>query len=176
MGLGPLWCVLLALRVDALALIEMMNQVNPTLGQRLIGDALKLARKALAIELKNEVGVCCMVYLCSVNDTACGVFRANQTWAWPLRRETSTRSSSSSQLSVDASCCICSRRHLARTHRSRNCSASVRYQRDFCRADVVPGRRTIVELPGGISPPGAPRTVHDPLESHGSRCSAVAMA
>ena len=33
----------------------------------------------------------------------------------------------------------------------------------------------IVESPGGISPPGAPRTVHDPLESHGSRCSAVAM-
>jgi len=32
-----------------------------------------------------------------------------------------------------------------------------------------------VESPGGISPPGAPRTVHDPLESHGSRCSAVAM-
>src|SRR5215471_9142587 len=33
----------------------------------------------------------------------------------------------------------------------------------------------IVESPGGISPPGAPRTVHDPLESHGSRCSAVAI-
>jgi hypothetical protein len=32
-----------------------------------------------------------------------------------------------------------------------------------------------VESPGGISPLGAPRTVHDPLESHGSRCSAVAM-
>jgi len=31
-----------------------------------------------------------------------------------------------------------------------------------------------VESPGGISPPGAPRTVHDPLESHGSRCSAIA--
>src|SRR6266700_1990628 len=29
------------------------------------------------------------------------------------------------------------------------------------------------ESPGGISPPGAPRTVHDPLESHGSRCSTV---
>ena|SRR5580692_8959409 len=35
--------------------------------------------------------------------------------------------------------------------------------------------RQIVESPGGISPPGAPRTLHDPLESHGSRCSAVAM-
>src|SRR5215472_601248 len=33
---------------------------------------------------------------------------------------------------------------------------------------------THVESPGGISPPGAPRTVHDPLESHGSRCSTVA--
>src|SRR6516225_5822376 len=32
----------------------------------------------------------------------------------------------------------------------------------------------VVESPGGIAPPGAPRTVHDPLESHGSRCSAVA--
>ena len=32
-----------------------------------------------------------------------------------------------------------------------------------------------VELPGGISPPGAPRTVREPLDSHGSRCSAVAM-
>src|SRR5215472_16288936 len=35
-------------------------------------------------------------------------------------------------------------------------------------------RTLSVESPGGISPPGAPRTVHDPLESHGSRCSAVA--
>src|SRR6516165_4320980 len=34
---------------------------------------------------------------------------------------------------------------------------------------------THVESPGGISPPGAPRTVHDSLESHGSRCSAVAL-
>ena len=32
-----------------------------------------------------------------------------------------------------------------------------------------------VESPGGISPPGAPRTVHDPLVPHGSRCSAVAL-
>src|SRR5262249_36096584 len=30
-----------------------------------------------------------------------------------------------------------------------------------------------VESPGELSPPGAPKTVHDPLESHGSRCSAV---
>jgi hypothetical protein len=33
----------------------------------------------------------------------------------------------------------------------------------------------IVESPGGVSPPGAPRTVREPLDSHGSRCSAVAM-
>src|ERR1035437_6003995 len=32
---------------------------------------------------------------------------------------------------------------------------------------------TVVESPGGISPPGAPRTVSEPLDSHGSRCSAV---
>ena len=31
----------------------------------------------------------------------------------------------------------------------------------------------IVESPGGISPPGAPRSVREPLDSHGSRCSAV---
>ena len=34
----------------------------------------------------------------------------------------------------------------------------------------------MVELPGGISPPGAPRSVREPLDSHGSRCSAVSMA
>ncbi len=33
----------------------------------------------------------------------------------------------------------------------------------------------IGESPGGISPPGAPRTVREPLDSHGSRCSAVEM-
>src|SRR5271155_1595734 len=32
------------------------------------------------------------------------------------------------------------------------------------------------ESRGGISPPRAPRTVHEPLDSHGSRCPAVAMA
>ncbi len=32
-----------------------------------------------------------------------------------------------------------------------------------------------VESPGGISPPGAPRTVREPLGSYGSRCSAVDM-
>ena len=33
-----------------------------------------------------------------------------------------------------------------------------------------------LESSGGISPPGALRTVHDPLKSHGSRYSAVAKA
>src|SRR5271157_3216003 len=33
-----------------------------------------------------------------------------------------------------------------------------------------------VESPGGISPPGAPRSMHEPLDSHGSRCSAASMA
>ena len=32
------------------------------------------------------------------------------------------------------------------------------------------------ESPGGISPPGAPRSVREPLDSYGSRCSAVSMA
>ena len=32
-----------------------------------------------------------------------------------------------------------------------------------------------VELRGGISPPRAPRHVREPLDSYGSRCSAVAM-
>src|SRR6516225_4046431 len=41
----------------------------------------------------------------------------------------------------------------------------------------LPGQTDAIdESPEGISPPGAPRTVHDPLESHGSRCSAVAVA
>jgi hypothetical protein len=34
----------------------------------------------------------------------------------------------------------------------------------------------IVESPRGLSPPGAPRTVREPLDSYGSRCSAAAMA
>jgi hypothetical protein len=35
------------------------------------------------------------------------------------------------------------------------------------------GLSAMVESPGGISPPGAPRTVRKPLDSHGSRCSAI---
>jgi hypothetical protein len=33
----------------------------------------------------------------------------------------------------------------------------------------------VVESRGGISPPRAPRHVREPLDSYGSRCSAVAM-
>ena len=33
-----------------------------------------------------------------------------------------------------------------------------------------------VEWPGGLSPPGSPRIVREPLDSYGSHCSAVAMA
>jgi hypothetical protein len=47
MRLGPFWCVLLAFRVYALPLIEMMNQINPTLGQRLMGDASEVAAQSL---------------------------------------------------------------------------------------------------------------------------------
>jgi hypothetical protein len=35
--------------------------------------------------------------------------------------------------------------------------------------------RAVVESRGGISPPRAPKTVREPLDSHGSRCSAVSM-
>src|ERR1700741_3084740 len=34
---------------------------------------------------------------------------------------------------------------------------------------------THVESPGGLSPPGGPRSVREPLDSYGSRCSAVSM-
>src|SRR5215470_5848379 len=38
------------------------------------------------------------------------------------------------------------------------------------------GASAIVESPGGVSPPGAPRSVREPLDSYGSRCSAGSMA
>ena len=47
MGLGSLGCVWQAFNVDALALVEMMNQINPTLGQRLIGDIIKIGAQSL---------------------------------------------------------------------------------------------------------------------------------
>src|SRR5215467_1162077 len=44
------------------------------------------------------------------------------------------------------------------------------------RASDVVVMAPLVESPGGVSPPGAPRTVREPLDSYGSRCSAVSMA
>jgi hypothetical protein len=43
-----------------------------------------------------------------------------------------------------------------------------------CLADGRNG--AIDESPEGVSPSGAPRTAREPLDSYGSRCSAVAMA
>src|ERR1700680_2744423 len=38
---------------------------------------------------------------------------------------------------------------------------------------TVKGAKKTGESRGGVSPPRAPRTVHEPLDSHGSRCSAA---
>ena len=50
--------------------------------------------------------------------------------------------------------------------------------RDWGKVDSVQLMATTgyVESPGGVSPPGAPRSVREPLDSYGSRCSAVSMA
>jgi len=48
----------------------------------------------------------------------------------------------------------------------------VRFVQKRTNVDAV-GMFAKVESPGGISPPGAPRTVREPLDSHGSRCSAI---
>jgi len=53
-------------------------------------------------------------------------------------------------------------------------SRHVRYPEQSGSHMLIESFTALVESPGGISPPGAPRTVRDPLESHGSRCSAVA--
>ena len=45
-----------------------------------------------------------------------------------------------------------------------------------CRYGYVRRAAQVVESPGGVSPPGAPRSVREPLDSYGSRCSAVSMA
>jgi len=39
--------------------------------------------------------------------------------------------------------------------------------------DVAGGEAILLNITGTVGNPGAPRNVHDPLESHGSRCSAV---
>src|ERR1700722_19791560 len=41
------------------------------------------------------------------------------------------------------------------------------------RSTFAAGTALHVESPGGLSPPGAPRSVREPLDSYGSRCSAV---
>jgi hypothetical protein len=43
------------------------------------------------------------------------------------------------------------------------------------RAGNVIAKAALVEWPGGLSPPDSPRTVREPLDSYGSRCSAVSM-
>src|SRR6266446_9297781 len=50
-----------------------------------------------------------------------------------------------------------------------------RSEADMTRASWACRSDESVESPGGISPPGAPKTVREPLDSHGSRCSAVSM-
>jgi AraC-like ligand binding domain len=59
-----------------------------------------------------------------------------------------------------------------RAGRSPDTSAVPRIVDDF----GAPGKSAqVVEWPGGLSPPGSPRTVREPLDSYGSRCSAVSM-
>src|SRR6516225_5334396 len=49
--------------------------------------------------------------------------------------------------------------------------------RPFCRpSPPLAAMPALVESPGGLSPPGAPRSVREPLGSYGSRGSAVSMA
>jgi hypothetical protein len=54
-------------------------------------------------------------------------------------------------------------------------AAFVRYWSNSGQRSILAGDglSAFVESPGGISPPGAPRSVREPLDSHGSRCSAV---
>jgi hypothetical protein len=47
MGLGLLGCAWRRFRAGALALIEMMDQINPTLGQRLFGDVFEIGAESL---------------------------------------------------------------------------------------------------------------------------------
>jgi hypothetical protein len=55
------------------------------------------------------------------------------------------------------------------------CLDAIGVKADIARASRAYQSEAIVESPGGISPPGAPKTVREPLDSHGSRCSAVSM-
>ena len=81
-----------------------------------------------------------------------------------LAYPTTTRKSQGSEglHSARFACCLSSpRRSLYQTHSGRSA--------------VAAGTRPHVESPGGLSPPGAPRSVREPLDSYGSRCSAVSM-
>src|SRR6516164_935373 len=49
------------------------------------------------------------------------------------------------------------------------------YLTDSRRSGSPAGTSLHVESPRGLSPPGAPRSVREPLDSYGSRCSAVSM-
>src|ERR1700751_1434867 len=53
---------------------------------------------------------------------------------------------------------------------------NVRYLGQFGEHILTRSFTARVESPGGLSPPGAPRSVREPLDSYGSRCSAVSMA
>src|SRR6266478_6892757 len=62
--------------------------------------------------------------------------------------------------------------HFSDIARSR---MNFRFRWKSARVADITGTTEFVESPGGISPPGAPKTVREPLDSHGSRCSAVSM-
>src|SRR5713101_3812774 len=55
-------------------------------------------------------------------------------------------------------------------------SRHIRSWGDSGHAGHIGGTAALVEWPGGLSPPGSPRTVREPLDSYGSHCSAVSMA
>src|SRR5215469_12573601 len=57
----------------------------------------------------------------------------------------------------------------------RRCRFCVFGERRFRHVSADQGPIVVVESPGGLSPPGAPRSVREPLDSYGSRCSAVSM-
>ena len=75
---------------------------------------------------------------------------------------------------IDPKAVVASRSQCTRSAR-RSFACNVRYLRQFGEHILRASFTARVESPGRISPPGAHRTVHDPLESHGSRCSAAAV-
>src|SRR5271167_5000815 len=61
---------------------------------------------------------------------------------------------------------------LARNGRG-DCSPSCPLLEVYLPRQPMTAETVDVEWPGGISPPGSPRTVREPLDSYGSHCSAV---